>query len=84
MADKPGVQDPTPVAASPAAKAVESAPDESNKASKKVQTVWPTDHFVVEGMPVVTREGVQLTAKQFDEVQKLAKASGVKVREVTD
>lgn len=51
---------------------------------KKVAVVWPSDGFVVEGLPEVTREGVAVTDEQHQQLEKAAKQSGVKLREVND
>lgn len=67
-----------------ASEAVAKAPEPSGSARTKVATMWPSDKFVVEGLPVVTREGVPVTAEQLKTLQNAAKRSGVKLREVND
>lgn len=49
---------------------------------KKVAVAWPSDQFVVEGLPVVNRTGVAVTAEQYKTLEEAAKKSGVKLREV--
>lgn len=81
---KQGDQTPVPTADSTVQKVVAEAPAPSSNARTKVATMWPRDRFVVEGLPVVTREGVPVTAEQMKTLQEAAKKSGVKLREVND
>lgn len=76
--------DQTPATVQSASDAVASAPPPSDSAKTKMATVWPSDRFVVEGLPVVTREGVPVTAEQKKTLEDAAKKSGVTLREVTD
>lgn len=83
---KQGDQTPEPKAPSPTVAAVENAPDSTNKGGKVVRTGFPHGSFVVEGLPVVTREGTRLTADQLKKVQEAADKQSPKVRivEVSD
>jgi len=59
------------------------APEPTDKGTGKIyQVLYPTDHFVVHGHPVVTSSGTRLTKAQADEVLPAAEASGVKIVEV--
>jgi hypothetical protein len=79
---KQGDQTPSVVAESTAASAVSAAPEPSSGAKTKLAVQWPTNQFVVEGVPVVTRDGVAVTAEQRKKVEEAAKKSGVRIREV--
>ncbi|HST77295.1 MAG TPA: hypothetical protein VLN58_02280 [Verrucomicrobiae bacterium] len=61
----------------PADASVEDAPTDSGKV--EVKTAWPSGDFVVEDVPTVTRDGVELTREQADKVEKLAEQCGVRV-----
>jgi hypothetical protein len=52
-------------------------PEESQNAGYLVRTRWPHSSFVMEDVPVVTREGTKLTKAQLDKVEKSAELSGV-------
>jgi hypothetical protein len=78
---EPRKQGETPAPAS-AVDAVASAPAPSNAAKTKVAVDWPTNQFVVEGLPVITREGTQVTAEQYKQAEEAAKRSGVQIHEV--
>lgn len=51
--------------------------DDGNKTL--VKTRWPVGQFVVENIPVITTEGVELDADQLAEVQKMAELCEVKL-----
>ena len=62
---------------------IANAPEPTDKGTGKIYaTVYPTDHFVMEGMPVVGIAGVRLTKAQADELIPAAEASGVRIVEV--
>jgi len=63
---------------------IRSAPDPVDKGGKIYKVLYPTDHFVVEGYPVVDSTGVRLTAEQAKTLLPAAEASGVKIVEVQD
>lgn len=54
----------------------------TSNAAKKVAVMWPSDKFKVEGLPVINREGVSVTASQFKQLEEAAEKSGVTLREV--
>lgn len=80
---KQGDPTPAPVVRS-ATDAVEAAPEPSKSAQKKVAVVWPSNKFVVEGLPVVDNKGVPVTAEQYKTLETAAKKCGVTLREVND
>lgn len=61
---------------------VRTAPEPSDKAKKSYRCLYPTDRFVMEGMPVVTASGTPLTDEQFKKLSPVAEASGVRIVEV--
>lgn len=61
---------------------VRRAPEPTTKGGKIYKVMYPTDRFVMEGMPVVDTSGVRLTAEQAKELLPMAEASGVKIVEV--
>jgi hypothetical protein len=61
---------------------IRQAPEPSEKAKKVYRVLYPTDHFVVPGHPVVTTAGVPLTDDQAKVVLPAAEASSVKIVEV--
>lgn len=65
-----------------AADLISKAPEPSEEGGKVYRVVYPDDHFVMEGMPVVTQSGVVLTDAQAEELLPVAEASGVKIVEV--
>lgn len=79
-----GDQTPAPKVVTTAEELKENAPEPSSKASKKYRVKYPNNTFVVEGMPVVTREGVALTGEQAKKVLEMAKLCKVSVVEVND
>lgn len=83
---KQGDQTPQPKAPSPTVAAVESAPDSPDRGGKVVRTMSPTHRFVVEGLPVVTRDGTRVSADDFKKLQEAADKQVPKVRivEVND
>lgn len=58
------------------------APDPAKSGGKIYRVQYPTDRFVMEGMPVVDSVGVRLTADQAKNLLPVAEASGVKIVEV--
>lgn len=60
---------------------VRRAPEPATKGGKIYKVMYPTDRFVMEGMPVVDTAGVRLTAEQAKEVLPVAEASGVQIVE---
>jgi hypothetical protein len=83
---KQGDQTPQPKAPSPTVAAVENAPEPSSKGGKVIRTGFPHGSFVIEGLPVITREGVRVTAEQFEKVQEAAakQKPPVRIVEVND
>lgn len=81
---KQGDQTPPATVETTTAARLDAAPAPSSGAKKKVAVAWPTDRFVVEGLPVVDRSGVSVTAEQYKTLEDAAKRSGVKLREVND
>lgn len=67
-----------------AAELMQNAPAPSEKASKSYRVLYPNDHFVMEGMPVVTTAGTPLTDAQAKQLLPVAEASGVQIVEVTE
>jgi hypothetical protein len=53
------------------------SPQESDKASLLVKTVWPSGQFIVENVPAITSEGTRLTKSQYEAAKKAAEPSGV-------
>jgi hypothetical protein len=49
---------------------------------KIYKVAYPTDHFVVDGLPVIDSTGVVLTDEQAQTVLEAADASGVRIVEV--
>lgn len=70
------------VAPGSAADLVRNAPAPNEKASKSYRVLYPNDHFVMEGMPVVTTAGTPLTDAQAKQLLPVAEASGVTIVEV--
>lgn len=67
------------------AKAVEEkAPEPQKTGGKLVRTKFPIDKFVVEGIPVMTRSGVRMSAEDFKKATEAAKKSGVTLVEVSE
>lgn len=64
------------------AELVRNAPEPSENASAVYQVLYPTDQFVMEGMPVVTTAGTPLTDEQAEKLLPVAEASGVKIVKV--
>lgn len=62
---------------------IDNAPEPSSD-GKIYRVMYPNDHFVMEGMPVVNQSGVVLTDAQAEELLPVAEASGVKIVEVTE
>ena len=83
---KQGDQTPQPKAADPTAAAVEKAPDPTTKGGKVIRTGFPHGSFVIEGLPVITRDGVRVTAEQLEKVQEAAakQKPPVRIVEVND
>lgn len=81
---KQGDQTPAVSADRTADAAVSEAPAPSNAGKKRVAVAWPSDRFVVEGLPVIDRKGVAVTAEQHKKLEEAAKKSGVQLREVND
>src|SRR5215212_8536016 len=80
--NRPSEQD---VVAGSAQELVEQAPEPTDDEGSKVYAVsYPTDQFVMEGMPVVTTTGTPLTSEQVDKLLPVAEASGVKIVEVAE
>jgi hypothetical protein len=67
-----------------AAELISNAPAPSDKAGKVYRVLYPTDHFVMEGMPVVTSGGTPLTDAQAKQLLPVAEASGVKIEQVSE
>jgi hypothetical protein len=65
-----------------ASELIANAPVPADKGGKIYRVSYPTDHFVVNDMPVVDTTGVRLTAEQAKTVLEAAEASGVKIVEV--
>lgn len=86
MAEQRKQGDQTPVASveKTADVAATQAPEPSSGARKKLAVAWPSNSFVVEGLPVLTREGTPVTAEQQKKYEEVAKKSGVTLREVND
>lgn len=63
---------------------IRQAPEPNDKAKKVYKVLYPVDHFVVQGYPVVTTAGVPLTDAQAKEVLAAAEASEVRIVEVED
>lgn len=63
---------------------VESAPDPVDKGGKIYAVQYPTDRFVMEGMPVMDTTGVRLSAEQAKTLLPAAEASGVTIVEVSE
>lgn len=86
MAEQRKQGDQTPVA--PVVKTAEvaaaEAPEPSSGARKKLAVAWPSNRFVVEGLPVLDRNGTPVTAEQQKQYEEAAKKSGVTLREVND
>lgn len=61
---------------------VRKAPAPTTKGGKIYKVMYPTDRFVMAGMPVVDTAGVRLTAEQAKEILPAAEASGVQIVEV--
>jgi hypothetical protein len=55
------------------------APEPSEEGGQNVQVMFPTDEFIIEGVPVITSGGTALSADQVDTVKEAAKASGVRL-----
>lgn len=81
---KQGDQTPPPPVENTTTEAVAKAPEPSSGARKKVAVAWPTNRFVVEGLPVIDNKGVSVTADQQKTLEEVAKKSGVTLREVND
>ena len=79
-----GVQDPRVVAVDGADAALADAPDSPNKGGKLVKVLYPTNNFVIEGIPVVTSDGTRLSAADAKTVMDLARVNGVRVVEVEE
>lgn len=79
-----GDQTPTPKVVTTVDELKEDAPEPNSKASKKYRVKYPNTNFIVEGMPVVTKDGVALTAEQAKKVIEMAKLCNVSVVEVND
>jgi ribosomal protein L24 len=75
---------PTPPQSAP--EVIERAPEPTDKGGKVVRVMSPTHQFVVEGLPVVTREGTRVTVEQFKKIEEAANKQVPKVRiaEVND
>lgn len=56
--------------------------EEDASTTKTYQTQYPTDRFVMEGMPDITSAGTPLTEEQAEKLLPLAEASGVTIVEV--
>lgn len=68
-----------------ASELVRNAPEPTeDEGSKIYKVMYPTDQFVMEGMPVVNTTGVRLTGDQAEKVLEAAKASEVRIVEVED
>ena len=77
-----GAQDPTPLETEPtegAETAKRDAPEPSEEGGQNVQVMFPTDEFIIEGVPVITSGGTSLTSDQLDTAKEAAKASGVRL-----
>lgn len=53
--------------------------EESDKASVRVSTVWPTSEFHAEGLPVIRQEGTMLTKAQVKQIEEVAAANNVAI-----
>lgn len=63
---------------------IEAAPEPATEGGKIYRVLYPTDQFLMEGMPLVHTGGVRLTQDQADEVLPAAEASGVRIVEVAE
>ena len=63
---------------------VRQAPEPATDGGKIYKVMYPTDQFVMEGMPVVNKSGVRLTSEQAEKLLPVAEASGVVIVEVED
>lgn len=80
--NRPSEQD---VVAGSAQELVEQAPEPTDDEGSKLYAVsYPTDQFVLEGIPVVNTVGVRLTQEQADKLLSAAEANGVKITEVAE
>lgn len=57
--------------------------DSPKSGGKTVCVVWPNNEFVVEGLPLMTREGTVLAASDVKKAQEMANLCGVEL-EVRD
>lgn len=57
----------------------EAAPAAAASNKTVVSTVWPTGQFVVEDIPVITMDGVELDDSQLSTVKKMAELCEVKL-----
>jgi hypothetical protein len=68
----------TPVASKKTGDAAPVAePASKGTGTVKVRTSWPQGDFIIEDVPTITRDGVELTSDQFATVEKMAKMCGV-------
>lgn len=63
---------------------VRNAPEPSDKAKKSYRVLYPTDRFLMEGLPVITSSGTPLTDEQVKKLLPVAEASGVRIAEVSE
>lgn len=57
--------------------------DSPKSGGKTVHVVWPNNEFVVEGLPLITREGTVVAAADVKKAQEMADLCGVQL-EVDD
>lgn len=55
------------------------AETETGSALKLVKVLYPTDQFVIEGIPVITALGTKVSAADAKTIQDQASANGVRV-----
>jgi hypothetical protein len=73
-----GMQDPERLAAQEASAAEMPKTSEPPKSGgKTVRVVWPNNEFVVEGLPLLTREGTTVAASDVKKAQEMADLCGV-------
>lgn len=73
--DNPAEVAPTTTPSAPAANA-----SGSGSGSKTVvSTVWPNGDFIIEDLPTITREGVEVDSSQLEQVKEVAKVCGVRL-----
>lgn len=63
---------------------IRQAPEPTSEGGKVYRVKYPTDLFVMEGMPVVTSTGTPLTEEQAEKLLPVAEESGVLIVEVTE